>query len=106
MKVWARDIPNEGIIRYYIAGNLERITVTSPKVLSEVLVSKAYDFAKPLVIQQGLGRLLGNGILLAEGDEHKVGNDRLMSPVLCFDSHGYRYSSNARILCQPLHTVI
>ncbi|DAA74761.1 TPA_exp: putative Cytochrome P450 monooxygenase [Trichophyton benhamiae CBS 112371] len=78
MKVWARDIPNEGIIRYYIAGNLERITVTSPKVLSEVLVSKAYDFAKPLVIQQGLGRLLGNGILLAEGDEHKFQRKNLM----------------------------
>lgn len=84
MKVWARDIPNEGIIRYYIAGNLEGITVTSPKLLSEILVSKTYNFAKPLVIQQGLGRLLGNGILLAENDEHKVEDDRLLSPVLCF----------------------
>ncbi|EZF68425.1 hypothetical protein H105_08946 [Trichophyton soudanense CBS 452.61] len=42
MKVWARDIPNEGIIRYYIAGNLEGITVTSPKLLSEILKMTAY----------------------------------------------------------------
>ncbi|EGD85209.2 hypothetical protein H113_09007 [Trichophyton rubrum MR1459] len=89
MKVWARDIPNEGIIRYYIAGNLEGITVTSPKLLSEILVSKTYNFAKPLVIQQGLGRLLGNGILLAENDEHKVEDDRLLSPVLFLTQESY-----------------
>ncbi|EFQ96998.1 CTP synthase [Nannizzia gypsea CBS 118893] len=78
MKEWVRVIPNDGIIRYYIVGNLERIVITSPKVLSEILVSRAYDFAKPLVIQQGLGRLLGNGILLAEGDEHKFQRKNLM----------------------------
>ncbi|RHZ55811.1 cytochrome P450 monooxygenase sphH [Aspergillus thermomutatus] len=71
MKEWAKTIPNDGIIRYYIVGNMERLTITSPAVLSEILVSKAYDFAKPLVIQQALGRVLGNGILIAEGEEHK-----------------------------------
>lgn len=72
MKKWAKSIPNDGIIRYYMVGNLERLTITSPKVLSEILVTKAYDFAKPLVVRQTLGRVLGNGILITEGDEHKV----------------------------------
>ncbi|GFF34800.1 hypothetical protein IFM58399_03997 [Aspergillus lentulus] len=71
MKEWAKTIPNDGILRYYIVGNMERLTITSPAVLSEILVSKAYDFAKPLVIQQTLRRVLGNGILIAEGEEHK-----------------------------------
>jgi hypothetical protein len=72
MKEWAKTIPNDGILRYYIVGNMERLTITSPAVLSEILVSKAYDFAKPLVIQQTLRRVLGSGILIAEGEEHKV----------------------------------
>ncbi|KAF7171586.1 hypothetical protein CNMCM5623_003955 [Aspergillus felis] len=71
MKEWAKTIPNDGILRYYIVGNMERLTITSPAVLSEILVSKAYDFAKPLVIQQTLRRVPGNGILIAEGEEHK-----------------------------------
>ncbi|KAE8131093.1 putative cytochrome P450 monooxygenase [Aspergillus pseudotamarii] len=71
MKEWAKTVPNDGILRYYIVGNMERLTITSPAVLSEILVSKAYDFAKPLVIQQALRRVLGNGILIAEGEVHK-----------------------------------
>jgi hypothetical protein len=77
MKEWAKTIPNDGILRYYIVGNMERLTITSPAVLSEILVSKAYDFAKPLVIQQTLRRVLGNGILIAEGEEHKVRNSNV-----------------------------
>ena len=46
---------------------------TSPKALAEVLVQKNYEFIKPQRLRDGLGRLLGVGILLAEGDEHKVG---------------------------------
>ena len=52
--------------------NEERLLATSPKVLGEVLVTKNYDFIKPALVREGLGRLLGVGVLLAEGDEHKV----------------------------------
>lgn len=40
--------------------------------MSEVLVTKAYDFVKPNIVRQTMGRVIGEGILLAEGDEHKV----------------------------------
>ena len=40
--------------------------------MGEVLVTKSYDFIKPARLRDGLGRLLGVGVLLAEGDEHKV----------------------------------
>ncbi|KAK6343674.1 hypothetical protein TWF730_011263 [Orbilia blumenaviensis] len=43
---------------------------TNPKLLAEVLTSQSYIFVKPQFFRFSL-RLLGNGILMAEGDEHK-----------------------------------
>lgn len=52
---------------------------TTPKALGEVLVQKSYDFIKPRQLREGLARVLGVGVLLAEGEEHKVGksNERM-----------------------------
>jgi hypothetical protein len=72
MQRWASTIPNDGLIRYTHAFNRDRILITSPKALGEVLVNKNYEFIKPSQLRNGLGRILGIGILLAEGDEHKV----------------------------------
>ncbi|RKF55515.1 Cytochrome P450 monooxygenase FUM15 [Erysiphe neolycopersici] len=68
---WMRTVPNDGIIRYLGMFNVERLFITSPNALKEVLATKSYDFVKPSQLVQGLSRLLGIGILLAEGDEHK-----------------------------------
>lgn len=46
--------------------------MASPKALAEVLVTKSYVFEKPAALRGALGRVLGHGILLAEGDEHKA----------------------------------
>ena len=69
---WINEVPNDGLIRYTALLNAERLLVTSPKALGEVLVQKNYDFIKPAQVRNGLGRLLGVGVLLAEGEEHKV----------------------------------
>ena len=53
--------------------NVERLLITSPKALGEVLTTKSDNFIKPKALRAGLGRILGVGILLAEGDEHRVG---------------------------------
>lgn len=66
-------MPNEGVIYYRWLFNEPRVMVTSPKALAEVLVQRNYDFVKPGRVREGIGRILGVGILLAEGDEHKVG---------------------------------
>ncbi len=73
---WINEVPNEGLIRYLNLFNEERLLVTSPKALAEVLVTKNYDFAKPSMVRHGLARLLGVGVLLAEGEEHKVTDAR------------------------------
>ena len=72
MRGWLDTVPNDGLLRYYITGSSERLTVTSLKALSEVLVLRAYDFAKTELVRNSLGRITGIGVLLAEGDEHKV----------------------------------
>nr|OQO22202.1 hypothetical protein B0A51_10867 [Rachicladosporium sp. CCFEE 5018] len=74
---WEENIPNDGLIRYSMWFQ-ERLLVTTPKVLGEVLVTKNYEFIKPRQLRNGLGRILGVGILLAEGDEHKRQRKDLM----------------------------
>lgn len=76
-------IPNDGIIRYLGMLNSERIIVTTPKGLSEVLTTQNYEFKKPSHVAKTIGRLLGIGILLAEGDEHKTQRRNLM-PAFAF----------------------
>jgi cytochrome P450 len=76
-------VPNDGIIRYLGLFNSERLMITSPKALSEVLVTKNYDFIKPSHVARGIGRLLGIGVLLAEGEEHKTQRKNLM-PAFAF----------------------
>jgi hypothetical protein len=101
---WAYKVPNNGLIRYYMVGNLERVLLTNPKALSELLVTKVYEFPKPQMVRQSLARVTGkHGVLLVEGDEHKVSG-------LCWSeresqTHGAASCrSNERILCRRSHT--
>src|SRR5450432_4684686 len=71
-------VPNNGIIRYLGMFNVERLVITSVKGLSELLTTKSYDFSKPKQISAGIGRILGVGILLAEGDTHRAQRKNLM----------------------------
>lgn len=71
-RYWIKTVPNNGLIRIYLKGVRERLLVTSPQALSEILVTKASHFAKPAFVRQRLHYVTGNGLLLAEGDEHKV----------------------------------
>lgn len=71
-RAWGNSIPNNGLVRYLYWFNRERVLVTSPRVLAELLVTKNSDFAKPPVVRSILEPLLGDSLLLAEGEEHKV----------------------------------
>ncbi|KAK0618295.1 cytochrome P450 [Bombardia bombarda] len=83
MREWINSIPNDGLIRYLGLFNQERLVVTSHKTLAEVLVTKNYDFEKPSTFQFFLGRILGYGILLVEGETHKMQRKNLL-PAFAF----------------------
>lgn len=72
MQRWVNEIPNDGLIHYSMLGNESRVMPTNEAALAEVLSHKSYEFVKPGRVRESIGRLLGVGILLAEGDEHKV----------------------------------
>ncbi|RDA95936.1 hypothetical protein CP533_5897 [Ophiocordyceps camponoti-saundersi (nom. inval.)] len=71
LRDWVAEMEHDGLIRYRFAFNRERLLVASPPALAEVLVTKSYDFRKPAAVRTTLGRVLGNGLLLAEGEEHQ-----------------------------------
>ena len=79
---WIETVPNDGLIRYTNFFQ-ERILITDPKALGEVLVTKNYDFVKPSGLREGISQILGVGILLAEGDEHKR-QRKLLMPAFAY----------------------
>ncbi|KAF2848656.1 cytochrome P450 [Plenodomus tracheiphilus IPT5] len=80
---WIDTVPNDGVIHYRWLFNEPRVLVSNPKALGEVLVARNYEFVKPERIRNGLGRLLGVGILLAEGEEHRR-QRKLLMPAFSF----------------------
>ena len=65
-------MPNDGLIYYNFILNAQRILVTKPQPLMEILTSNSYDYIKPPFTREALIRVLGLGLVLAEGNEHKV----------------------------------
>ncbi|EPE32078.1 Cytochrome P450 [Glarea lozoyensis ATCC 20868] len=66
-----KTIPNDGLIRIQGFFHREGLLICSPEALAEVLVHKNYDFEKPAEVRNFLVRILGKGLILTEGDEHK-----------------------------------
>lgn len=69
---WLRNIPNEGIIHFREALNYSFLLVTNQQALMDVLHTRSYDFVKPLGARQFLARGLGYGLILSEGDAHRM----------------------------------
>jgi cytochrome P450 len=65
------SVPNDGIIYFRSIFNADRLFLTNPSSLSEVLVTKSYDFEKPVNVRLFLSRVLGNGLVVTEGELHK-----------------------------------
>ncbi|KAG2213932.1 hypothetical protein INT47_001201 [Mucor saturninus] len=60
-----------GIVTYHGEWNRPRIVVTDPLLLKQVLTTNEYDYVKPPRTSEFLRRVLGNGVLLAEGETHR-----------------------------------
>ncbi|KXJ85886.1 cytochrome P450 [Microdochium bolleyi] len=61
--------PNEELILCNIWQ--EYVLVTKPRGLADVLVHRPYDFAKPPNVAGFLRHVLGDGLIVVEGDQHK-----------------------------------
>ncbi|KAF2167943.1 hypothetical protein M409DRAFT_65982 [Zasmidium cellare ATCC 36951] len=80
---WMTTVPNGGMMRLRVLFNQERLLLTSPEAMKEVLVQKTYEFHKPSQPTFLFRQLLGNGILVAEGAEHKEQRKALL-PAFSF----------------------
>ncbi|KAI4287265.1 MAG: hypothetical protein L6R35_003474 [Caloplaca aegaea] len=78
IREWINKIPHKGLIRYLDYFNTERIAVVGSKALADVLVHKADDFTKPPQFVRVIGNVIGVGLVLAEGEEHKMHRKALL----------------------------
>ena len=69
---WALEIPNEGFIRYHGILNAQKVLVTDPTAVHDILTVRPYSFIKPPAISKIIRSLLGNGLIVVEGDAHKT----------------------------------
>lgn len=70
--------PNNGIILTRGFFHSDRLILTSPTALADVLVHRSYDFEKPPWARAFLRKFLGDGLLMTEGDEHKHHRKQIM----------------------------
>ncbi len=69
---WMETIPNNGFIRYLDILNMEVVGVTTPKGAGEFLQVKADQYVKNPKVKRILENILGNGLVVSEGMDHKV----------------------------------
>ena len=79
LEQWACEIPNDGLIRYRGILNKEKLLVTDPQALHQILTVRPYSFCKPPAITKIIRSLLGDGLVVVEGDVHKVS----CCPMIC-----------------------
>ncbi|KAK9237098.1 cytochrome P450 [Lipomyces kononenkoae] len=68
---WCEENPDADLMRMLGMMNSERILPVSPRAMMEILQTQAYTFIKPPFMRRSLNGILGNGVLFAEGEDHK-----------------------------------
>ena len=76
---WQEEVPNDGIIRYFGIFNQERLLLTTPRAVRDVLKLKTYDFEKQKGQKTHLTPVLGRGLVLAEGQAHRLQRKQMSS---------------------------
>ncbi|KAI0521079.1 cytochrome P450 [Xylaria bambusicola] len=64
-----KQYPNEEILN--LTAFDYQVVVTSPRLLPDLLVHRPYDFIKPPKLSGLLRHVLGDGLIMVEGDQHK-----------------------------------
>ncbi|KAM0747058.1 putative cytochrome P450, partial [Meredithblackwellia eburnea MCA 4105] len=79
-KEWSRKYGEGGVVRYQAMFGEHRLFFTDPVALNHVLLTHAYEYPKPNEVRGNLSRILGKGILFAEGDDHRR-QKRILTPA-------------------------
>ncbi|KAK4057130.1 hypothetical protein OIO90_001625 [Microbotryomycetes sp. JL221] len=69
-----------GVVRYHLFFGKESLLVTDSVALNHILNARAYDYPKPSQVRGELARILGRGVLFAEGEDHKR-QRKVMNPA-------------------------
>ncbi|KAK0111459.1 hypothetical protein ONS95_001815 [Cadophora gregata] len=75
---WMETIPNDGLIRYLDVFNTEMVAVTTPRGAAEFLQVKADQYVKNPKIRRIMENILGNGLVVSEGMDHKYQRKHLL----------------------------
>lgn len=67
-----RSVESDGIMRFYGPTNLERLVVTSPEGLKDILVTNMEDFDHHTLVKLGLKRITGSNLADVGHDEMRV----------------------------------
>ncbi|KAI8605700.1 cytochrome P450 [Dissophora ornata] len=68
-RVWIEEYG--GLVRYLGLFNSERLLLADPKAIQHVFGTHSYNYPKSSRTVRILSQILGNGVLLAEGDAHR-----------------------------------
>ncbi|KAF4549281.1 Cytochrome P450-like protein 36 [Elsinoe fawcettii] len=69
---WASEPVNtEGVLLLRSALGNDALIATGPKALQEILVTNTYDWEKPGRVRNFLRHVLGDGLIIVEGEQHK-----------------------------------
>lgn len=77
LRHWMNTIPNEGLLYFRGFFNVPVIVPTTTETLKTVLSENAYDYEKPSQFVTVLRRILGDGLILVEGNVHKFQRKRM-----------------------------
>ncbi|KAE9376164.1 cytochrome P450, partial [Stipitochalara longipes BDJ] len=80
------------IIRYFFPFGAERLSIADDKAIHQMTVKNPYNYPKPVRAKLWMVRILGDGVLLAEGSDHvhqrkalapgfSISSIRALSPV-------------------------
>ncbi|KAL0088296.1 hypothetical protein J3Q64DRAFT_1724979 [Phycomyces blakesleeanus] len=77
-----------GIISYHGPWNSPRVLVTDAKLLKSILTTNEYDYIKAPQTSDFLRKFIGNGLLVAEGQEHRK-QRKMLNPAFSVNTIRY-----------------
>ncbi|KAM3499357.1 hypothetical protein MY10362_007379 [Beauveria mimosiformis] len=70
-RTWNKNVDHDGLLRFFMFFNQERLLAISPKAVAEITVTNSYVWEKPGAVRDALSTVTGVGLVTSEGDEHR-----------------------------------